>query len=380
MMVHPFRLEPARRVAKGESLYPDPPKTDADKPHGLPAATRGLIVPVLSPARVNELAEDMKRHGFNLLFYPALFDGCGTVPGKIFPLHPALRGADGLKAALAAMKAAGVRVVPYISVLTWQTAGDTAHWLTKHPEWIDVDIAGRTRLAWLKDRFPAKGLEHSAAGNVVRTNDPAVAAKLRDFLSELATHLGAEAVAFADWNPSYAIGVDALVPPVGYAAPERLAEVLAGRDDPVDLQVDTLSRETIVPRAIGAVIRTDEVSRAPRVDGVVDLLHRAKSARPGWTTWLLDAMPLSRTSPIDGFDRNDPPSSYADKVVGYNPKSPGAPIQVNMRHANMESELYFLQRDSAPVRREAIVLDFRACPEKIADALRQVPLPVVARK
>jgi hypothetical protein len=126
-------------------------------------------------------------------------------------LDPALRGADGLAAAVAAMKPKDIRVVAYLNTLAWQNDEDPVHWLNKHPDWLDVDVLGRGRLAWLKAHPRTR--QNAFLGfqtdryNYVRAAEPQVEARLKALVREIAARGDVAAVAFAAWKPTSAIPV-----------------------------------------------------------------------------------------------------------------------------------------------------------------------------
>jgi hypothetical protein len=304
LSVSRWELDTARRKAAmadapaGE-LPQDMPKELRDlitdpKPVAPPSAVRGLVVPTLGPARLNELAGEMKRHGLNVLFYPALYGGYATFPGTPFPLDPALRGADGLAAAVSAMKPKDIRVVAYLNTLAWQNDEDPVHWLNKHPDWLDVDVLGRGRLQWLKEHPHIRqnvfmGIQRDPY-NYVRVAEPQVEARLKALLREVAPRKDVAAVAFAAWRPTSAMSYmnAGLQPPdLGYAWPDRLAAFRKSGEDPADILAEdgyvpeTLQRLGVYPQQKPGGLGVARSALLAR------LLQSAKALRADWRAYLI---------------------------------------------------------------------------------------------
>lgn len=227
-----------------ERATPSPTPPPAEDALTVSSDIRAVMVPVLTPGILDDTAKTMKRHGFNTLVYPALADGYTTFPNPAFPLDPKLKGQDGWAMAESSAKAAGLRMVGYVSALASRGANDKAHWLEDHPEWIDRDIAGRTRLQWVAEH-PAwppgyiPGAVYAGltdAFDFVRPSEPRVAAKL-DALMEALMRRAPSGVLLVDWKPSASVdsshaGADP--PALGYAMPERLEAIRRTGDDLVD--------------------------------------------------------------------------------------------------------------------------------------------------
>jgi hypothetical protein len=213
---------------------------DDPQPVTLPSAVRGLVVPVLGEARLNTLADEMKRHDLNVLFYPAFYGGYATFPGTPFPVDTALRGDDGLAAAVAAMKPNNIRVVAYLNTLAWQNQDDPVHWLNNHPSWLDVDVLGRGRLQWLATHVAAAPLlpgMGAMPSNFVRATEPQVGARLTGLLKALAARKDVAAVCFAAVSPGDMpdfMGRGLSAPPLGFAMADRLAAFQKTGADPAD--------------------------------------------------------------------------------------------------------------------------------------------------
>jgi hypothetical protein len=227
-------------------------------------------------------------------------------------LDPALREADGLAAAVAAMKPKDIRVVAYVNTLAWQNPEDPVHWLNKHPDWLDVDVLGRGRLQWTKEHpnavssFPGMS---DVSYNYVRASEPQVQARLSALVKALADRKEIDAVAFAAATPPNLpsfFGSGIAAPPLGYSMADRLAVFQKTGADPAD----AVGYEDRVPESVrvlaGYASRDDQ--NAP-VNARTALLSRlfkeAKAARPAWRAYLL----------------NDAPSM---EDFGANPAKPGA--------------------------------------------------------
>lgn len=322
-----YALEAARRKADpdaGGDVRRFPPEVGAlvndPKPVTPPSDLRGLVVPALTPARLATLADEMKRHGLNVLFYPALFNGYATIPNAAFPGDPALKGEDGLAAAVAAMKPKGIRVVAYLNTLAWQNADTPVHWLNKHPDWLDVDVLGRGRLAFLKahpqtraDLFLGRVAD---LHNYVRATAPAVEDRLKTLVRALASRKGLAAVAFAAWHPSGAIpyrGMGLQAPPLGFAAADRLAAFRASGADPAD---DATGRDYL-PESVVNIIHvapSDDETDLAHVSLVGRLMESARTFRKDWRVYLVD-----ENAPVDGGSGGVPfvAAARPDLTIGY---------------------------------------------------------------
>lgn len=107
------------------------------------ADDRGVAVPPLPPDALAPVLKAMRAKGFKTLYYPALIDGYATFPTGAFPLHPALKGANGWAAAVKAARAAGLSVAATVNALVWQPVTKEPHWMDDRPDLIDRDILGR---------------------------------------------------------------------------------------------------------------------------------------------------------------------------------------------------------------------------------------------
>lgn len=416
-----------------ESPAPEPAPKPKMSPRPVSAEVRGLMVPPLPSARLAELAGEMKRAGLNVLFYPALAHGYATFASRMFPLEPALDGANGLADAVRAMKPQSIKVVATVDVLTWQAEGRKDHWLNRYPGWLDVDIAGRPRLQWIRrrpdlardvarqrtylsgseDAPDVQTLSRGVLGDVllpanyVRPQEPGVQKKLQVFMDELAKRDGLAGVAFDGWKPSVDPGSPALTPPaLGYGVPERAAALAAGQRDPVDVAAVSGPPH---PRIFGdedllLFWAEDERSAAPaprpHEDLVSELLRRARAARPQWKTWLVTVpdrsvpdLPGEPERPRDPL----PPADFNLVADAGTYEAPAALLHVWPSSLATGPELEalaglpsvaWLNRnlggpDSAA--RKAMVFDLRTAPEEISENLKWLrvappnPRPDMAR-
>lgn len=386
-------LRSIRRKA-GSKAQEEPP---APAP-AAPAATfhpawSGLMVPALPPTRVADVVAQMKRHGLKTLFYPALFDGYATFATDAFPLSPAVRGVDGLAAAATAARREGVALVAYTGTLSWRLPGDRKHWLDSHPDWLDRDILGRTRLEWLaahKDfgrPFPEEPFLHTlAARDFVRPGEPSVKTRMERLVDDLARKPGIAGMAFADWRPVTGSTYDATltVPPLGFAQPERLATLDATGWDPVDAPMEDAPFEARPPfpdlfLTFGGPEKQPDLYR-----GLVDgLIARARARRKDWTTYRVDAMPEPPRKPGGKKDPSAPDHVLAiPQLRGEAPEIVFVPVPTreDLAASGVSSEVLALKPfealaliDFATGRRltnaRAIIYDFRACPDDITSAL-----------
>jgi hypothetical protein len=392
---------------------------DNPQPATLPSAVRGLVVPALGEARLNTLADEMKRHGLNVLFYPALYDGYATFAGTPFPLAPALRGADGLAAAVAAMKPNNIRVVAYLNTLAWQDEGDPVHWLNNHPDWLDLDVLGRGRLEWFRAHpdaaSPIPGFTE-APHNYVRPSEPQVAARLSALVKALAARPDIAAVSFAGLTPSSMpdfMGTGLSAPPLGYSMVDRLAAFRQTGDDPAD----AVNYNDYVPDAVLALggIRSGAAAHDTLADARAALLSRllreAKTLRPDWRAYVLkDSIgeaDLTSSAAAPAAKGEVKPDLVIGNVFSTNIASAGAsgimfPItRTNIFDSIPEEQAdlmgkktldrlkavspmvlfqtFFVANASMKDRTVPMALyDFRAAPELITDSLKWVKAPEAA--
>jgi hypothetical protein len=403
------RLSEAHKRANGAPVAATPilKMLQSVKPCPLPAQTRGLMVPVLTPARLKTLVAEMSQHGINTLFYPVLYDGYSTVPSPTFPPYPSLADVDGYATAERLTKPAGIRVIGYVSMLAWRNAGDKSHWLDAHPEWIDTDVAGRPRRELvLRDKALGKraSLLLHAPGNTVRPTEPVVAAKLKAFVSEFSRREDTDALAFTDvcTDCLSSFESDLLLPPLGYALSDRIAAVKAGDDDPVDDYLTGSPWEIpFTPKSPGAnCVRASGYGQDATTDRNVSpcaallstLLQQAKTVHKGVKTWLVDS--ANGAWYYGQAPAPDPKGAKPDVTVPSEQTASNRTmlIQVEAHDAYWKEDTPDAERAipamahamlglSHPgdfegigkgAKFSAIILDFRTCPEDISDALKWV--------
>jgi hypothetical protein len=368
------------------------------RPWPLNAPVRGLMVPVLGPARLTELAAEMARHGFNTLFYPVLYGGYATFPTDAFPLHPALRDANGWAAAVASMRDKGITVVGYLETLAWQTEGDNAHWLNNHPEWLDRDVLGRPRLSWIDGHANAgRGGWPPVNANYVSPLVPGVEDRLTRFLGDFARQPDATAVGFAGFRPPEDASPYSLVPPpLGFTTQERLECFRATGSDRVDLWPNNVPIG--VPLNLLWAVHMDykafyppENAPDPRAALVARLLNKARALKPGWKTWLLDdvilqheprPVPESEKPKADVFLSASSWDRRPDEghLISISPKRTNAPRNPPPGAIDVSGipSIILDTFDGPAVSTEsriAIVYDFRAAPNDITGSLEWILPP-----
>jgi len=248
-------------------------------------------------------------------------------------------------------------------------------------------------------------LARHAPGDAVRPTEPAVLAKLQAFVAELSRRKEIDVVAFTDGYTDIQVFFDErlLLPPLGYAVPDRLAAVKAGRNDPVDVALSgSPYRVSFTPKSPGANITADrsEVAGAnstpatrPGDDLLATLLDRVRSTRKDMKTWLVDGSgPVwygPKTAVLSDRPRPDvsiPTSSDAPggtRLMSIPPHdahwTEDTPDVERRFPAIVWSMMAFSRPDAfegmKDARYQVVVLDFRTCPEDITDALKWVLLP-----
>jgi hypothetical protein len=383
-------------AVRQEKNAPAPAPPAAPKPRVIPTKERGLMTPVLAPGHLFSLAKQMHRHGLNVLFYPALDNGYASFPSRVFPLAPSLREKNGLAAAVAAMKAEGIRVVPYVSVLAWQRPPQSApHWMSKHSDWLERDVLGRTRLEWAEEHPDGfGGLSQRVLGSqdFVRASEPKVAAKLKTFVAELLAQPGLDGLCLMDWNPNAG-----RAPRLGFAMADRLAAIAAGDDDPVDLPINPdRPGEPFWPESFAALgfgpaeaMRKQPKTMEPRQEFLArGLLDLAKQRKPALKTYLLGSQPAiryGRTEPARPLLTEDVSlvtALYLDPFMTSGILLPAWPQSIVPPSYPAEKRDYpaivsLTMRPSGPdfpatFTSPIAVLDFRATPEDVSTSLEWI--------
>jgi hypothetical protein len=337
-----------------------------------------------------------------MLFYPALFEGYATFPTTVFPLHPALRGEDGLGAALREAKRNGITGVPFVSMLAWQGIDQKSHWLNRHPEWLDREIAGRTAVEfWEANGNP--GWSPFGCGsppsNFVRPAVPEVATRLKSLVSALLANKELGAIFLTDW-----IGTDAAGPmdsPVvlqlGYALPEREAAVRLTGVDPVDLAAPSGFGD--LPASAQRLIRLQEKKPgAPSPESTLlnTLVEHARATRPGVRVYLSGSpmMPERRS----GFAQMPKADVVLSNLIGGGGREQGGILMPVWSRANPPAIFdeappkirEFLMKQSSVAllgsifrvegfpgggSLKCVAFDFRQSPEEITDSLQWLKPP-----
>lgn len=261
------------------------------EPMVLDAPTRGFIVPALGPTRLTSLAKEMANRDLNTLFYPVLFDGYATVSSKVFPREPGENETDVFAKAVAIMKPAGIKVVPYVNTLTWQNLGSNNHWMNRHKEWWDVDIRGRTALECMAAQpLIATSMPYGALtpANWVRASEPMVSAKLLAFIDEITARKDMTSLAFLDWShensSSFGFSSGSRMK-LGFSLPDRIEAYRRTGQDPVD-DGGIQSRE--VRPFFADRMDPEKNASPPNWDLMKSLLNRVKAKQKDWTTYLIE--------------------------------------------------------------------------------------------
>jgi hypothetical protein len=328
-------------------------------------------------------------------------------------LDPALRGADGLAAAVAAMKPKDIRVVAYLNTLAWQNDEDPIHWLNKHPDWLDVDVLGRGRLEWMKKFGPGPVLPglSEARYNYVRAAEPQVEARLKALLTALAARKDVAAVAFAAWQPAQMPTIMSqgplVAPRLGFALRDRVAAFQRTGADPAEVA----AYNDYLPKSLRFV----GVRPAPPGADAADLhslltarlLDTAKGLRPDWRAYLIqDAVDMGQYPDAKAGGGKDAPKpdltitsvfasdpgpdgSYGalvpverktlfDTIAGLedDPESRAEAQLLATVPPVVQSSLFLARDPTLKARTLPIALyDFRDAPELITDSLKWVKPP-----
>jgi hypothetical protein len=271
-----------------------------------------------------------------------------------------------------------------------------------------VDVAGRTRLEWLAAHpdWPlsclplhpdARSLD---AADYVRPSEPMVFSKLSALIDGLAKQPSADGIAVIDWEPSAdrnSILDPADSPPsLGYAYPERVAFLKEYGTDPIDEPaVSSVVNASFTPRIFQTLGATYAAYALPDANAAKQrtnpwgslaarVVARARSARPDWSTWLVNRRPSG--SPLFG-SADLPKTDHLLDVTATIPSRSGyatgyllpIPPVADVPAAWLAERGYHPVADLLKIwypptfqPPKEIVLDFRAAPEEIRPALRLI--------
>jgi hypothetical protein len=266
--------------------------------------------------------------------------------------------------------------------------------MSKHPDWLDCDILGRTRLEWAEehpDGFGGIQNRILEAQGVVRASEPKVIAKLKTLMDELLAVPGLDGVCLMDWNPAAS-----RAPRLGFAMPDRLAAIAAGNDDPVDLPINPANPgDPFWPEAFEGlgVYRPDIKPAAPATDTPAEalarsLLEMAKQHKPALETFLQGSQPALRTGrqetarPVLTEDVSLMPALYLDPFMTSGILLPAWPRSIVPPSLPAEKRDYpavvsltfrpggpdFPTTFGSPIA----VLDMRAAPDEIESSLEWI--------
>lgn len=259
-----------------------------------PVKERALMVGRLSMGHIQPLMRNLSRHGVKTLFYPILQNGYSSFPSAFFPLDPLYKGADAWAAVSNLAAKQGVKVVGYVSTLSWRAENDRIHWLDKHPDWMDRDALGRTTLEWRRQHPELTvfgGITAAEPTIYVRPTEPEVQRRLAGLVTEFAKRKGAAGIALVDWKP-LSSDTTPLLQIIGCAVPDRVRVLHERGYDPVDIPLPPYGIEAYDLFQLG-ITRGDPTSNeAPPISPYVTLANslvaQAKRARPDWTTYVAD--------------------------------------------------------------------------------------------
>jgi hypothetical protein len=404
----------AARIREQRGSEPTPPQpapgTFAPKAFTIAAPDRGIMVGPMRGDELDALAGQMKAKRFTTLFYPVLFDGYATLPGRAFPLYRDLKGENGMAAAIAAAKSHGLKIIGYLSPIAWRSQRDATHWLEKHPDWFDRDPLGRTRLEWLKDAARRKVAVPSGAPDIVRSDyvrptEPEVVRRLQTVVDDFA-RTSADGVALVDWSTVDIASFQGRVSPLlGFALGDRIAALDKTGFDPLDAQAYPIWPSTVCVSPPGSLLLGRKAVRDVSVDGsgfhnlhdtpernrysalAEKLLQHAKTIKKDWTTVVVQNSGAV-SDPIE-IPVQDPTATTAnpkaDLLLGYWPRAaadgmivPDVPWEQADSgggipdEARSHSNLLYLDWSKNGLCRNAkmVVLDFRLRPSSIAEVMK----------
>jgi uncharacterized lipoprotein YddW (UPF0748 family) len=103
------------------------------------------------PSDINEIPkilDDLTTARFNMAFVETFYHGFTIYPSKVFPQRPEFKGKDILQTFINEAKKRNIEVHCWLEVFYWRPTPETNNpqtpILDKHPEWLDLDINGKT--------------------------------------------------------------------------------------------------------------------------------------------------------------------------------------------------------------------------------------------
>lgn len=235
----------------------DPPQAKSDAPAiaeaRAPPEITMLEVGALGPAHWDRLFVQCKRKGINTVFVPVLWDGQVPFASKYFPRADVAKGKDLLQTILDTAKERGIRVIGTIHALAWRLTDSSVHWLSNHPELVDIDCQGHTRRQWVEAGSPNAAFQRDAQtltqidpvvlSDFVQPANSEVEVRLSGLVRELARYRGLYGLALDHWSRVAGRGYNSMslperseaAPSLGYSDRDRLAFIHAAGVDPVDL-------------------------------------------------------------------------------------------------------------------------------------------------
>jgi hypothetical protein len=207
---------------------------------------RAVMVPPLDAGDWDRLIAEMPKRGLNALYVPVLWDGKTMFPTPLFPSQSG-RSEDTLAYVSQKARAAGIRVVGVINVLTWRNPSAEPHWLDRNLGWVDLDALGRGRRRWALKyphllapagaSIPEWQRDPLLLADYVNPRVPEVRSKLVGLAQALRKYTALSAVALAHWSrgPYNRQDPNPALPPLGYHPLSREAFAKAYQADPLDL-------------------------------------------------------------------------------------------------------------------------------------------------
>jgi uncharacterized lipoprotein YddW (UPF0748 family) len=111
--------------------------------------TRGIWIRLPNDEpELDRILDDLSRAKFNAAFIETFYHGYTIYPSSVFPERPELNKKDLLKLFIDKAHRRNIQVHCWIEVLYWRPTPDTnfpqTPILAEHPEWLDLDINGKT--------------------------------------------------------------------------------------------------------------------------------------------------------------------------------------------------------------------------------------------
>ncbi|MFB3895707.1 MAG: glycoside hydrolase family 10 protein [bacterium] len=274
---------------------------------------------------IDRILDDISRAKFNAAFIETFYHGYTIYPSSVFPERPELDKQDLLNLFIKKAHQRHIQVHCWIEVFYWRPTPDTnfpqTPVLDKHPEWLDLDINGKTT-----EGFESKHY-------LVNPSVPGVRQKIIELVQELCTKypidgINLDYIRYAAGNTEFGYNpyaIDKFKKRYGYDP-----KSINSKTEPDKWQTWAMFREQQVTELVALIAKTVKQSKKPvKLSAAVFpdyYQHRYTDSRlQDWATWCetryLDFLtPMCYSPSIEGIKKE---ISVSQSGSGQVPVYPG---------------------------------------------------------